>query len=175
MRKSNRIRAVACVWTGEHFVPLPRFKRLCDQQFEVHEEYALIPSEERSMSSHRGYFAQVKEAWKNLDEEFDGRFPSEEHLRSYALVKTGFATYSAFPCKSETTAIDLAISLRRRSPFSVIRVSGDVVECWDPESQSVKAMKKEKFEASKKAVLGLVASMANTTERDLRKNAGRSA
>ncbi len=175
MKKPNRIRAVACVWTGEHFVPLPRFKRLCDQQFEVSEEYALIPSEERSMSSHRGYFASVKEAWKNLAEEFDDRFPTEEHLRSYALVKTGFATYSAFPCKDEESATDLAVSLRRRSPFSVIRVSGDVVECWDPESQSVKAMKKEKFEASKKAVLDLVSSMARTTPAELRKNAGRSA
>lgn len=175
MKNHNRIRPVLCAWTGEHFVPLPRFKRLCDQQFAVHEEYALIPSEERSMDSHRGYFAEVREAWNNLAEEFDGRFPSDKHLRSYALVKTGFATYSAFPCKDHQSAVDLAISLRRRSPFSVIKVSDDVVECWDPESQSVANMKKEKFEASKKAVLEFVASMARTTPTELRRNAGRSA
>lgn len=175
MKKPNRIRPVACIWTGEHFVPLPRFKRLCDQQFEVHEEYALIPSEERSISSHRGYFAQVKEAWENLDEEFDGRFPTPEHLRAWALVQTGYATEASYVMDSDKDAKQLAVTLRRLSPLAVIRVSEGVVTHWEAESQSVHAMKKERFEASKKAVLDLVAPMANTTERDLRKNAGRSA
>jgi hypothetical protein len=174
MQKPNRIKPILCVWTGENFVPLPRFMRLCDQQFEVNEEYPLIPSEERSMNSHRGYFAQVKEAWKNLDEEFDGRFPTEEHLRSWALVQTGYATESNFILDSDKQALNLAVSLRRRSPLSVIRVSGNVVQCFDPESQSVHAMKRERFEASKKAVLELVSSMARTTPSELRKNAGRS-
>lgn len=175
MKKPNRIRAVQCVWTGEHFVPLPRFMRLCDQQFCVHEEYALIPSEERSMTSHRGYFAQVKEAWKNLAEEFDGRFPTAEHLRSWALVQTGYATESTFVMDNEAEAKNLAISLRRMSPMAVLRVSGNVVQHFEAESQSVHAMKKERFEASKKAVLDLVSSMARTTPTELRRNAGRSA
>lgn len=175
MKKPNRIRPVLCTWDGEHFIPLPRFKRLCDQQFCVHEEYALIPSEERSMKSHNGYFASVAEAWKNLAEEFDGRFPSDTHLRSWALVQTGYATESNFVMDSSDEAMRLAASLRRKSPYSVIRVSGNVVQEFEPESQSIKAMKKERFEASKKAVLELVSSMARTTPAELRKNAGRSA
>lgn len=175
MRKLNRVRPVLCVWDGEHFIPLPRFKRLCDQQFCVHEEYALIPSEERSMTSHRGYFAQVKEAWKNLSEEFDGRFPTPEHLRAWALVQTGYATEASYVLDSENEAKHLAVMLRRMSPLAVIRISDRVVQHFEAESQSVSAMRRERFEASKKAVLELVASMANTTERELRENAGRSA
>lgn len=175
MRKPNRVKPILAVWNGEHFIPLPRFKRLCDQQFEVSEEYALIPSEERSMTSHRGYFASVKEAWKNLAEEFDGRFPTAEHLRSWALVQTGYATEANYVMDSDKEAAQLAVMLRRLSPLAVIRVSENVVQHFEAESQSVSAMKKERFEASKKAVLDLVSSMARTTPAELRKNAGRSA
>lgn len=175
MRKPNRIRPVECVWDGDHFIPLPRFKRLCDQQFVVHEEYALIPSEERSMTSHRGYFAQIHEAWKNLAEEFDGKFPSSESLRAWALVQTGYATETNYVMDSENDAKQLAVTLRRLSPLAVIRVSGNVVQHFEAESQSVPSMKKERFAESRKAVLELVSSMARTTPSELRKNAGRSA
>jgi hypothetical protein len=175
VKKPNRIRPVECVWNGDHFIPLPRFKRLCDQQFVVHETYAIIPSEERSMTSHRGYFAQIHEAWKNLAEEFDGKFPSSEALRAWALVQTGYATEANYVMDSENDAKQLAVTLRRLSPLAVIRVSGNVVQHFEAESQSVRSMKKERFAESCKAVLELVSSMARTTPSELRKNAGRAA
>lgn len=127
------------------------------------------------MSSHRGYFAQVKEAWKNLSEEFDGQFPSAEYLRAWALVETGYATESKFVMDTAKDAKQLAIALRKTSPMAVIRVSGNVVMYWEAESQEVASMKKERFAASSKAVLELLSSMARTTPTELRKNAGRAA
>ncbi len=181
MKKPLRIRPVVFIWTAEGtMVPLPRFKRLCDQQFAVHEEYPLIVSEERSMSSHRGYFAEVAEAWKNLAEEhtLDGhgnvRFPTPEHFRAWALVETGYCTETNYVMDSPKEARQLGITLRRLSPLAIIRISGNVVKHFEPESQAVAAMKKERFEAAKKAVTELVASMANTTPKELKKNAGRS-
>lgn len=174
-KKLQRIRPVGCIWDGQHFIPLPRFKRLCDQQFEVFEEYALIPSEERSMSSHRGYFAQLNEAFKNLAEEYANGYPSSEHLRSAALIECGYCTETDYVMDSPKDARQLGVALRRMSPLSIIRIRGNVVKHFEAESQSVAAMRKERFEASKRAVLEIVASMARTTPAELKKNAGRSA
>jgi hypothetical protein len=163
------------VWTGEHFVPLPRFQRLCDEQFAVHEEIAIIRSEDRSMSQHRAYFANLRDAWNNLAEEYDNRFPDAEALRAHALVEAGYCTQTDYVMDSPKEARKLAMDLRRMSPYSIIKLSGNIVKHFEPESQSVRAMNKERFQASCKAVLEIVASMARTTPTELRKNAGRSA
>lgn len=175
MKKPLRVRPVAFVWTGEHMVPLPRFKRLCDQQFDVNEEYALIISEERSMARHRGYFAQIKEAFNNLAEEYANGYPSPEHLRAAALVEAGYCTETSFVMDTPKDARTLAVTLRKLSPLAIIRVSQNVVKHFEAESQSVSSMKKERFEASVKAVLDIVSSMARTTPAELKKNAGRAA
>jgi hypothetical protein len=175
VKKPLRIRPVAFVWNGEHMIPLPRFKRLCDQQFDVNEEYALIVSEERSMARHRGYFAQVREAFDNLAEEYANGYPSPEHLRAAALVEAGYCTETNFVMDTPKDAKLLAITLRKLSPLAIIRISGNVVKHFEPESQSVAAMKKERFNASVKAVLEIVSSMARTTPAELKKNAGKAA
>ena len=175
MKKPLRIRPVLCVWTGEHFIPLPRFKRLCDQQYEVNEEYGLITSEERSMSRHRSYFAQIKEGFDNLAEEYANGFPSPEHLRAAALVEAGYCTEANYVMDSPKDAKTLGVTLRKLSPLAIIRISGNVVKHYEAESQSVASMKKERFDASCRAVLEIVASMARTTPAELKKNAGRAA
>lgn len=176
MKKPQRIRPVVCVWTEDGtFVPLPRFRKLCDAQFDIHGEYPLIPSEERSMSQHRAYFAQVNECFKNLPHEYDGQYPSADHLRSWALVQTGYCSETDYPMDSEKAARRLAIDLRRMNPYSIIKVSGAVVKHFEPESQATRAMGKEKFEASCRAVLELLISMVGAKPAELRKNAGRAA
>jgi hypothetical protein len=175
MKKPLRIRPVLFVWTGEHMVPLPRFQRLCDQQFEVNAEYPLIISEERSMSQHRGYFAAIKEGFNNLAEEYANGYPSPEHLRAAALVEAGYCTETNFVMDTPKDAKTLGVTLRKLSPLSIIRISGNVVKHFEAESQSVSAMKKERFEASCRAVLEIVASMARSTPAELKKNAGKAA
>lgn len=174
-KRPPRPRPVVFVWTGEHMVPLPRFRRLCDHQFAVHEEYALVIMEERSQASHNHYFAALTEAWKNLAEDYTEDFPTMEALRHWALVQTGYCTETTYAAKDPAEARKLAIALRRASPYAVLKVRGDVVVHFEAESQSRPAMKKERFEASKADVLEMVASMARTTSTQLKKNAGRSA
>lgn len=175
MKKPLRIRPIAYVWTGEHMVPLPRFKRLCDQQFEVNGEYPLIISEQRNMSQHRGYFASIKEGFDNLAEEYANGFPSVDHLRAHALVEAGYCTETSFVMDTPKDARTLAVTLRKLSPLAIIRVRGNVVKHFEAESQDTKSMRKERFEASCRAVLEIIASMARTTPAELKKNAGRAA
>jgi len=175
MKKPRRIRPILMVRVDNSLVPLPRFQRMFDEMYAVGEEHAVAISEERSMSSHRGYFAQIKEAYDNLAEEYANGFPSPEHLRAAALVEAGYCTEANYVMDSPKEAKALGIALRRMSPLAIIRISGNVVKHFEAESQSCAAMKREKFEASKRAVLQIVASMARTTPAELKKNAGRSA
>ncbi len=174
-RKPRRPRPILFVRVDNYMAPLPRFQRVFDERFEVNGEYALIESEERNMSQHRGYFAQVRDAWKNLAEAFDGRFPSAEHLRAHALVEAGYCAETDYVMDSPKEARKLAVDLRRMNPYSIIKLSGNVVKHFEPDSQSVPAMSKERFQASCRAVLEIVASMARTTPAELKKNAGRAA
>lgn len=175
MKKSLRVRPIVFIRVDNHMVPLPRFQRLFDQQFAVSEEYPLIISEERNMTRHRGYFAQVNEAFKNLDEAYANGYPSPDHLRADALIEAGYCSMDQFECKSHEEALRIARRFRREIPLARIRVRDDLVIVYEAESQSVSAMKKERFEASCRAVLQIVASMARTTPAELKKNAGKAA
>lgn len=174
-KKRFKPRPVVFVWDGNVMIPLPRFKKLCDSQFAVNEEYPLDIVQNRSMRSHNHYFAWVGEAFDNLAEEWAQEFPTEDHLRAWALVQAGYATEANYVCDTPKNARQMALALRKASPLAVIKVSGNVVKHFEAESQSLVSMKKERFEASKAAVIEIIAPMARTTPADLKKNAGRSA
>lgn len=173
--KRLRPRPVVFVWDGDSMIPLPRFKRLCDQQFAVHEEYPLVILEERSQASHNHYFAALTEAWRNLAEEHAVKYPTVEHLRADCLVKAGFCQETDYVLADKKEARKLAVDLRKMNPYSIIKVSDNVVKHFEPESQSRPAMKKDRFEDSKAEVLSIAAAMARTTPAELKKNAGRAA
>ena len=159
-------------------VPDPRAKSVCDRQFEVGKEYPLEVVELRNMEQHKAYFASVHDGWLNLKEEYTERFKTDEHLRAWALVHTGFCTETDYPCDSEKGAMLVAKVIRSRTAYCVIKISGDVVKVFDPESQAVYgpgAMKAARFKESCRAVLDLIATMARTTRAELTREAGRHA
>ena len=176
---TQKMRPVVFVWTDDgHMVPKPRFAPLCDRQFTIGIEYPLEVVQPRNMASHRGYFAALHDAWMNLGEEDTKRFKTSEHLRAWALVQCGFCKETDYPCDTKEEALFVAKIIRARSAYAIIKISGDVVKVFDPESQAVygpDAMPSERFKESKKAVLDLVSSMARTTPAELNRNAGRSA
>ena len=178
----RRPRPVLCFWDGEVFRPNPSFAKYCDREYVVGEIYPMLPVEERSQASHNHYFAALAEGFNNLSEENANRFPSVEHLRHWALVQCGFATETNFVLANSKEARKLAADIRKRDPYAVIVMSKDdrladrsssVVKVFDAESQSVAAMKRERFEQSKRDVLDLVAAMARTTPAQLYKEGRR--
>lgn len=168
----HRVKPVLFTWNGESMVPHARFKRLCDQQFTVSEDYALEVVENRSMAGHRGFMASVAEGWNNLSEENAKHFPSPEHLRKWALVQCGYASLEETVLDSEKDARKYAAMVRRHEEYAVIRVKGGVVQVWTPRSQAMYGpdrMKRPEFEESSRAVLDLIASMSRTTRGELSK------
>lgn len=154
-------------WDGEHMVPLPRFRRQCDQVFVIGENYVLETIEQRSAASHRHYFACIRSAWQNLPEDMSKQFPTEDHLRKYALIKTGFYNSNAIKCETPAQAVKLAAFIKPLDEFGVIDVRGLVVTRFTARSQSMKAMGKEIFTKSKNDVLDFLATLVGTSTKEL--------
>jgi hypothetical protein len=159
-------------WDGEAMRVLPGFQRQADQLFTIGERYRLAPVEERSGASHRHFFAAVNEAWANLPERLAAHYPTAEHLRARALIEAGYCTIADYVCSSRAEAVRWAANLRAEaSEYALVVISETVVRVFKPKSQSVKAMGKEEFQASKDAVFTALAKMIGVTTAELQNHA----
>lgn len=154
-------------WTGDAMEPLRGFQKRADAAFVVGEVYRLEPVEERSAASHRFYFASVNEAWQNLPERLAIEHPTAEHLRKWALCKTGFANERQMVASSKAEALRLAAFIKPMDEFAVVEVRDAVVRVWTARSQSIRAMGKADFELSKRAVLDKLAQLIGVTTDEL--------
>jgi hypothetical protein len=176
--RSAKLRPIICIWDGQHMIPLPRFERLCASQFVVNEEYPLMLVENRSLASHNHYFASLTEAFDNLAEEYAQEFDSVEHLRAWCLCMEGFCTQTRYELNTAADARVLRDVLKVQDKATIVKINGSVAIVYTPESQAMygpNRMHKDRFQASKDAVLARAASMARTTPAELKQNAGRSA
>ena len=162
-------------WQGDAFTPMPGFGKRCDELFVVGQVYRLVEQEDRSAASHRHYFACINAAWENLNEEAVRRFPTPEHLRKFALIRAGYATSVDFPCASRAEAVRWASRLESQIDYAVVTVSEAVVTVWTAKSQTARAMDKATFQASKDAVLDIIAALIGTDPATLSANAGQAA
>lgn len=153
-------------WTGEAFEPLPRARRACDEAFVIGEVYTLAEEKARSAATHRHYFAMINEAWQTLPEHMASQFPTAEHLRKFALIKTGFADSRQIVAASKAEALRLAAFIRPLDEYGVVTVEGAVVTHWTAQSQSTRAMGAKRFQESKTAVLDYIASLSGAQAGD---------
>lgn len=162
-------------WDGESMVPMQRHRALCDKTFVVGEHYPLVVSEQRSQASHNHYFAAINQAWHNLPEDVAEQFPSSEHLRKWALIKTGFADEQTVVCDTPGEAMKFAALARQLDEYAVVTVAGQVVRIFRAKSQNRRSMGKKMFNESKQSVLDLLASEVGVKTDELRANAGAAA
>lgn len=162
-------------WDGEVMRPLPRFARECDRRYVVGETYPLEVHEERSSNTHRHYFAALNDAWSNLPEAVAPQFATVEHLRKWALIKSGFCDTRDHVCGTDAEARRLAAFIEPIDSYAVVEVRGPVVRIHTAKSQSVRSMDKATFQASKQAVLDVVANLVGVTPGELAAQAGQAA
>lgn len=167
--------ALEYLWDGEAMQVIARHQRIADKQFVIGQRYRLDISEERSPSSHSHFFAAVSEAWKNLPEDEAERFPTGEHLRKYALIRAGFADQRSIVCASKAEAQRVAAFIKPCDEFALVTAVERVVTIYTAKSQSFRAMGKADFQASKEAVLEVLAAMVGVKSEALSENAGRAA
>lgn len=153
------IAPIPCRWSGEAFEPLPRFKRAADEAWVIGEVYRVEALEERPIASHRHYFAAINEAWRNLSDDATVRFRTPEALRKWALVKAGYADERSIVCASKAEAQRLATFIAPLDDYAIVVPREAVVTVYTAKSQSMKAMGKADFAASKQAVLDILAAL----------------
>lgn len=155
------------LWTDEG-VMRPLNPRAADRQYCVGERYRLVPYEERTTATHNHEFAWLAEAWRNLPEQFADAYPSPEHLRKRALIEAGYYREEIIDAGSNAAAIRVAGFARRQDDFAMVFVRSRNVFIRTAKSQSRRAMNKAEFQASKSAILDIVANMLGLTPAQLR-------
>lgn len=162
-------------------VPLDRFGNVCRRQYNLQEEYPLIPLEERSMKSHNAYFAQLSSAFQNLPEGMAARWPTVEHMRKWVLIETGWYEEKEFPYEghdAKRNARRLGTWIRTENEFARISVhevtpTKALVIVRTAKSQAKLAMRsKQEFEASKADVLGWLEHAIGVESGTLKREAG---
>jgi hypothetical protein len=167
---------VEAVWTGEYFRPVNGFwLRKASQQYAPGEVLRLVDEPERSKRSHDHYFVSVEEAWKNMPEEMLERWPTAKHLRSYALIKSGYADTHTLVCASNAEAQRVAAFMKPLDEFGVVLVSAATVTRFTAKSQSKRAMGARDFQDSKEAVLQFLSALIGIRKQELTDNAGAAA
>jgi hypothetical protein len=147
-------------WTGDSFQPANRhWSRKCDERFVVGETYTMEEIHARSSATHAHYFALLNDIWQSLPEHLSEQYPSAEHLRKYALIKTGYHTMQQHVCKSEAEAKRLAAVIRPYDSYQVVLVKDSIVTVYHAISQDYRSMDRKTFAESKERVLDWCASL----------------
>ncbi len=121
--------------------------------------FVLSDERPRSRQTHNHYFAAIHDAWENLPEAIAGEFPSLQHLRAYALLRTGHCTINKMVCRANRDAVEAAAFIVKLDDFAVCDVAENVVTVYRAHSQSFKAMGKDVFKKSKEDVLGFLSQL----------------
>ncbi len=164
---------VAFQWDGDNMLCIN--PRLADRQYVVGEIYRLVPQEDRSDASHNHYFATINEAWKNLPEDIADRWPTSEHLRKWALIKSGYRDERTTVAASKAEAQRLVAFIRPIDDYAVVIAKDAVVTVYTAKSQSMRAMGKADFQKSKADVLDVLSGLIGVGTDDLRREAGKAA
>jgi hypothetical protein len=138
---------------------VPLQPQRAEKFFEAGERYIMVEHQDRSQSSHNHEFGWLREAWMNLPERFAERFPSETHLRKWALIRAGYSDSHTITCSSKAEAIRIAAFIRPMDEFSIVIVNGPTVTRYTAKSQSRRAMGAADFQRSKTLIMEIVAKM----------------
>lgn len=171
--KVRMTRPVKFRWAGAAMIPLA--PALAKSLYTVDEVYPLEVREERSGAAHNHYFAVINEGWQNLPEIETLRFPTADHLRKWLLIKAGYYSERQIVVASAAEAVRVASFIKPMDDYAVVVPKGATVSVFTARSQSMKAQGRKEFQASKDAVLNLLAEMIGVERRALEQNAGKAA
>lgn len=156
-------------WTGDSMAPLGRHAARCDAEFTIGEIYRCEVIAERSMRSHRHFFATVHEAWLNLPDHLALQFANDSTLRKHALIMKGYRKERKLALSSPEEARKVAAFLKPRGgdEYSIVSVNGSVVIEWTAMSQSKRDMGGPTFQKSKDDVLDFIADLIGVETSEL--------
>lgn len=159
-------------------IPEQRFSALARRQFTDGVVYVLEGFTPASHKERGHYFASIKQAWDNLDDEATARYPTPEHLRKWALVKAGWRQENQTVCDNKEDALRLAAFLRKLDDYAVVVVRENVVSIYIARSQKIGRpedglMTEEEWRRSRDDVLAILSGKIGVTSKTLEKEGRR--
>lgn len=109
-----------------------------------------------SVATRNHYFARLRDLWLSLPEDISEDFPSVDHLRKWALIKSGYHDRKSMVCSSQAEARRIAAFVKPADDFAIVVVTGTEVAVYTARSQKRNAMTKQDFADSKEKVLALI-------------------
>ena len=165
---------VVMSWDGEVMRPAtPFMAKKADEIFVIGLKYPLVVHEDRSMSSHNFYFANLAEAFSNLPHDLEAEYPTFEHFRAKGLIRTGHRDERVIFCETPELAQLFAAFIRPKDDYAIISVNDCTVVEWTAKSQSRKAMGAKEFQASKRDVLSWAWALVGVDPETAAANSGR--
>lgn len=159
----------AFTWDPEACAMVPKWPRLAASRYEGGRDYLLADVEHRTDASHRHEFAWLREAWASLPEDLADLFPTPEHLRKRALIDAGYFHETMIDAGSSAAALRVASYARAKDEFSHVVVRGHFVVERTAKSQSMRAMGKADFQASKTAIMEIIAALIGVSPATLQR------
>ena len=128
-------------------------------KLDVGEVHGWQIAEHRSKASHDHFFAIINEAWRNLPEDMADDFPSPEHLRKWALIKSGFCSETRIACANNNEAMTLATKAKAMDKYSIVAIDGKAVTIWTADSQRRDAMGRQAFQEAKERAIHIISNL----------------
>lgn len=160
--------AMKWTWQGDAMTPADqRSRQLADQHLVVGESYRLTPHENRTGRSHNHFFACVHEAWQTMPDDMLDRFPSSEHLRKYALIKSGHCDMRTLVAASKAEAQRIAAFMAPMDGFALVVASEATVTIYTAKSMSKRAMGAKGFQNAKDDVFRVIGELIGADPAEL--------
>lgn len=156
-------------WRADDGCLVAKWPKLAASRFVDGQDYLMAEVEHRSDKTHKHEFAWLREAWLNLPEHLADEFPTAEHLRKHALIVAGFYNETVLDVGSNAAALRVAQFARGEDEYAAAVVRGPIVAVRKAKSQSRRTMDKHEFQASKTAILELIAAMLGVDPHTLNK------
>jgi len=146
---------------GQFVAAAPYFARRADQHYVVGQTYKMVEQYDRSTASHNHQFAWLQDAWLSLPERYRNEpwAQTSEHLRKFALIRTGYCDTQTYACGTRAEAERWAKNLRPFDEYSIVAIEGTTVQRFTAQSQSQRAMGGKRFNESKAAILDFIAAL----------------
>jgi len=165
--------ALMALFRGGAFIPFKRHANYISANLSDGDKVYLLVQHERSAKTHRHQFAWLSDAFDSMPDRFTGApfMASPDALRKHALIATGFCETVTVSAGSNAAAHRVAPAMadlaRKAHGYAIVEVSGQLVTCKTPLSQSMRAMGKDTFQKSKDAILNYVAGLLEVEPQEL--------
>lgn len=159
---------IACVWDGDHFVPLQREAKRCDEVFVVGRRYVVEVMDLQSAAKRAMFHATLNDIYASLPDDLAQRWLNVEAFRKWLTIRAGYAEERQIIYATKTDAERSVLLAQALAPYAIVERRDCVVTVWTAKSTAARAMDGRTFSKLVDDVLAKAAEVTGIDPRDMR-------